>query len=296
MVDHIKAAFAARIDKLTWMTPATRTRAKEKLGTLYIGVGYPETWIDYAQLSIVRGDAVGNLERAELFEYRRNLAKLDKPVDTTAWAMLPHVVNAINLPIQNAINFPAAILQPPYFDPAASPAANYGAIGATIGHEISHSFDDQGAQFDARGRLADWWTKEDREHFERAGAALAKQYDAYQPLPDLHVNGKLTLSENIADLAGLSAAHDGWLRSLRGQPAEAAFGFSGEQQFFLAFAQSWRTKMREALLRQQIITDGHAPAQYRGVIVRNLDAWYTAFDVKAGQSLYLAPKDRVQVW
>jgi putative endopeptidase len=296
MVDNIRAAFAARIDKLTWMTPATRTRAKETLGTLYFGVGYPETWIDYAGLSIVRGDAVGNFERAEAFEYRRNLAKLDKPVDNATWAMLPHVVNAINLPIQNAINFPAAILQPPYFDPSAPAAANYGAIGATIGHEISHSFDDQGAQFDAQGKLADWWTKEDRAHFEAAGRALARQFDAYKPFPDLHVNGTLTLSENIADLAGLSAAHDGWLRSLGGKPAKVVQGLTGEQQFFLAYAQSWRTKMREPLLRQLIITDGHAPAQYRALIVRNLDGWYTAFGIKPGQSLYLAPKDRVQVW
>lgn len=296
MVDNIRAAFAARIDKLSWMTPATRTHAKEKLGTLYVGVGYPETWVDYSALSIVRGDAVGNLERAELFEYKRSVAKLDKPVNNATWAMLPHVVNAINLPIQNAINFPAAILQPPYFDPAASPASNYGAIGATIGHEISHSFDDQGAQFDAHGKLADWWTKEDRAHFEAAGEALAHQFDAYKPFPDLHVNGKLTLSENIADLAGLAAAYDGWQRSLKGKPAPAVQGMTGDQQFFIAYAQSWRTKMREPLLRQLIITDGHAPAQYRAVIVRNLDAWYTAFGAKPGQALYLAPKDRVQVW
>jgi len=296
MVDAIRAAFASRIDKLDWMAPATKAKAKEKLATLYVGVGYPEKWIDYSGLEVVRGDAAGNAQRAELFEYRRCLAKLNQPVDSTEWAMTPQTVNAINLPVQNALNFPAAILQPPFFDPAAPPAVNYGAIGSTIGHEISHSFDDQGAQFDAHGKLLDWWTQEDRAHFEAAGAKLAAQYDAYRPLPDLHVNGKLTLSENIADLAGLCAAHDAWRKSAGGREVAAVRGESGQQQFFLAYAQTWRTKMREPALRQQIITDGHAPAQYRADIVRNLDAWYPAFDAKLGQALYLAPKDRVRVW
>jgi predicted metalloendopeptidase len=202
----------------------------------------------------------------------------------------------VNLPLQNALNFPAAILQPPFFDPDAPAAANYGSIGAVIGHEISHSFDDTGAQFDAHGKLSDWWTKEDRAHFEASGAQLAAQYDGYKPFPDLHLNGKLTLGENIADLAGLAATHDAWLISLGGKPAPEVQGLTGEQQFFLAFAQCWRGKARESALRQQIITDGHSPHRYRAVTVRNLNAWYAAFDVKAGQGLYLAPKDRVQVW
>ena len=296
MVKNIIAAFRTRIDKLDWMTPATKAKAKEKLGTLYVGVGYPDTWMDYSALEVSRKDWYGNVERAEMFEYRRSLAKLGKPVDMTEWCMTPQTVNAVNLPLQNALNFPAAILAPPFFDPAAPAAFNYGAIGSVIGHEISHSFDDQGAQFDARGTLKDWWTKEDRAHFEAAGGQLAAQYDAYRPFPDVHVNGKLTLSENIADVAGLAAAHDAWLMSLGGKPAPEAQGMTGEQQFFVAFAQGWRGKEREAALRQQIIVDGHSPSEYRGDSVRNFDAWYAAFAVKPGQKLYLAPKDRVQVW
>ena len=296
MVRNIRAAFAERIDKLSWMAPATKAKAKEKLATLYVGVGYPERFIDYSGLSIVRGDVLGNVDRAERFEYQRCLAKLGHPVDVTEWAMSPQTVNAINLPLQNALNFPAAILAPPFFDPAGTTPANYGAIGSTIGHEISHSFDDQGAQFDAQGKLVDWWTKEDRRHFEAAGEKLAAQYDAYEPLPNLHINGKLTLSENIADLAGLSATHDAWRKNEAQKPTPKLQGFSAEQQFFLAYNRSWRGKSREEALRQQLITDGHAPERYRAETVRNLDAWYPAFDVRPGQKLFLAPKDRVQVW
>ena len=296
MVKNIISAFDQRIDKLDWMAPATKAQAKEKLKTLYVGVGYADRWMDYSGLQIVRGDAVGNAERTERFIYRQDIAKLGKPVDMTEWCMTPQTVNAVNLPLQNALNFPAAILQPPFFDPTAPSALNYGAIGAVIGHEISHSFDDQGAQFDAQGRLTDWWTKEDRAHFEASGAQLAAQYDGYKPFPDLHVNGKLTLSENIADLAGLAATHDAWLASLGGQPAPTVQGMTGEQQLFLAFGQAWRGKMREPAERQRIITDGHSPGRYRAATVRNIDAWYDAFGVKPGQALYLAPKDRVRVW
>jgi putative endopeptidase len=296
MVRNIIAAFRDRIDKLDWMAPETKTKAKEKLATLYVGVGYPDRWIDYSALEVTRGDAFGNAERAERFEYQRALGDLGKPVDMTEWQMTPQTVNAVNLPLQNALNFPAAILQPPFFDPAGSAAMSYGSIGAVMGHEISHSFDDQGAQFDAHGLLADWWTQSDRAHFVASGAQLAAQYDAYQPYPDLHVNGKLTLSENIADLAGLAATHDAWMMSLAGKPAPVVGGWTGEQQFFLSFAQGWRAKLREAAERQRIITDGHAPPRYRADTVRNLDAWYTAFEVKPGQKLYLAPKERVRVW
>jgi predicted metalloendopeptidase len=296
MVRNIMEAFRQRIDRLDWMAPETRARAKAKLATLSVGVGYPDKWRDYSGLEVVRGDALGNAERAGLFEYRRNLKKLGQPIDRGEWVMTPQTVNAVNLPVMNAMNFPAAILQPPYFDSQRTAAMNYGATGATIGHEISHSFDDQGALFDETGRLHNWWTREDFAHFQAAGAELVKQYDGYRPFPDLAVNGKLTLSENIADVAGLAATYDAYRLSLGGKPAPAVQGLSGDQQFFLAFTQSWRQKIREPALRQRILTDGHAPAQYRGETVRNLDAWYAAFDVKPGEKLYLAPADRVRVW
>jgi predicted metalloendopeptidase len=296
MADDLKSAFGHRIDSLAWMSQTTKSRAKEKLATLIVGVGYPDRWQNYASLKIVKGDALGNLQRAELFEYRRQLAKLHQPVDRHEWWMTPQTVNAVNLPLQNALNFPAAILQPPYFDPASDDAHNYGAIGAIIGHEISHSFDDQGSQFDAHGRLANWWTKEDFEHFKAASERLAAQYDSYRPFPDLAVNGHQTLSENIADLAGLAVAFDAYTLSLHGKPAPVLDGFTGEQRFFIAFAQSWRNKMREAALRHRIATDGHAPASYRAATVRNLDPWYAAFSVTPNHKMYLASKDRVRIW
>jgi putative endopeptidase len=296
MVKDLLTAYHARISRLDWMSPKTKEKALAKLATLRVGVGYPDKWKDYSSLQIVRGDALGNLRRAEMFEYDRNLAKLHEPVDRGEWVMVPQEVNAVNLPLANALNFPAAILQAPYFDSQADAAINYGAIGATIGHEISHSFDDTGALFDAQGRLANWWTPEDLAHFQAAGAKLAAQFDAYKPFPDLNVHGKQTLSENIADVAGLSAAHDAYLLSLNGKKPPVQQGLTGDQRFFLAFTQSWREKEREEALRQQITTDGHAPAEYRGDTVRNLDAWYPAFAVKPGEKLYLTPKDRVQVW
>jgi putative endopeptidase len=296
MVKNLSAAFARRIDALDWMTPATKEKAKAKLSALKVGVGYPDRWRDYSGLEVVKGDAFGNAWRAERFEYERNLKKLGQPVDRGEWVMTPQTVNAVNLPAMNAMNFPAAILQPPYFDPQRPLAMDYGAIGAIIGHEISHSFDDQGSQFDASGRLKNWWTDEDRAHFEASATKLVKQYDAYRPFPDIAVNGKLTLSENIADVAGLAAAYDAYRMSLQGQPAPVVEGLTGDQQFFLSFAQSWRGKAREPALRQQVVGDGHAPGEYRADTVRNLDAWYDAFDVKPGQALYLAPPERVRVW
>jgi putative endopeptidase len=296
MADDLKKAFGRRIDSLSWMSPATKARAKEKLATLIVGVGYPDHWEDYGSLQIVKGDALGNLQRAQLFEYQRQLAKLHQPVDRSEWWMTPQTVDAVNLPLQNALNFPAAILQPPFFDPAADDAHNYGSMGAIIGHEISHSFDDQGSQFDAQGRLDNWWTKEDFDHFKAAGEALAAQYDAYRPFPDLAVNGHQTLSENIADLAGLAVAFDAYGLSLQGKPAPVRDGFTGEQRFFISFGQSWRSKEREAALRNLIASDGHAPPQYRAATVRNLDPWYAAFSVTPNQKMYLAPKDRVRIW
>jgi endothelin-converting enzyme/putative endopeptidase len=291
MVSNIVDAFSKRIDKLDWMAPATRAQAQQKLKTLYVGVGYPDKWKSYAGLKVSPTDAFGNAVRAEEFAYGQELAKLGHKPDKTEWSMPPQLVNAVNLPLQNALNFPAAILQPPFFDPKASDASNYGSIGAIIGHEISHSFDDQGAQFDAQGRLRDWWTKADAEHFQQASQKLVAQYSAYKPFPDLAVNGQLTLSENLADLAGLAAAYDA-LHAGGGK----AVGEEADREFFTGYARSWRTKMREASERRGILTDGHAPPRYRTATVRNLDAWYKAFNVQPGQALYLPPEQRVRVW
>jgi predicted metalloendopeptidase len=296
MVRNLIAAFARRIDQIEWMAPETKAKGKAKLAVLKIGVGFPDHWIDYSGFKVVAGDALGNAQRAELFEYHRNLAKLGRPVDRSEWVMTPQTVNAVNLPVMNAMNFPAAILQPPYFDPKRPRVMDYGAMGATIGHEISHSFDDQGALFDATGKLQNWWTPADFDHFKEASQRLAKQYDQYRPFPDLALNGQQVLSENIADLAGLSVAYDGWRLSLNGQPAPVVDGFTGDQQFFISFAQSWRGKTREPALRQQIITDGHAPNEYRADTIRNISAWYPAFDVKPTEKLYLAPDERVRIW
>ena len=290
------AAFRRRIDALDWMSRQTKEKAKAKLSVLKVGVGYPDRWRDYSGLEVVRGDALGNWQRAELFQYRYAIAKLTRPVDRSEWVMNPHLVNAVNLPAMNALNFPAAILQPPYFDPQRPRVMDYAAIGAIIGHEISHSFDNEGALFDAEGRLRNWWTEEDYAHFRASAEKLTKQYDAYRPFPDIHVNGEQTLGENIADLAGVAAAYDAYRISLGGNEAPPFQGFTGDQQFFISFGQTWRNKTREPALRQQVITDGHAPAEYRADAVRNLDAWYAAFQPKPGEKLYLAPPDRVRIW
>jgi predicted metalloendopeptidase len=296
MVHNLIAAFGRRIDQLDWMAPETKTKAKAKLGVLKIGVGFPDHWIDYSDLKIRSDDALGNVQRAELFEYHCKRAKLGQPVDRSEWVMTPQTINAVNLPAMNAMNFPAAILQPPFFDPDQPAVMDYGAMGAIIGHEISHSFDDQGALFDATGKLNNWWTPADFEHFKTAAARLVKQYDQYRPFPDLALNGQQVLSENIADLAGLAVAYDAWQLSLGGKPAPTVDGFTGDQQFFISFAQSWRDKTREPALRQQVITDGHAPSEYRTDTVRNLNAWYQAFDVKPIDKLYLSPDERVRIW
>ena len=296
MVGRLLAAFRERIDRLDWMAPETKARAKAKLAVLKVGVGYPDRWRDYSGLRVDAADAFGDAERAGLFDYGQSLARLGQPVDRDEWVMTPQTVNAVNLPAMNALNFPAAILQPPFFDPRAPAAVDYANTGATIGHEISHSFDDQGALFDASGRLSKWWTDEDLAHFRAAAAKLAAQFSAYEPYPGLHVNGQQTLGENIADLAGLEAAHDAYLLLTSGRPAPASNGFADEQQFFIGYAQGWRTKAREAAERQDLITDGHALPRYRAQVVRNLDAWYAAFDVKPGQALYLAPDLRVRMW
>jgi putative endopeptidase len=296
MVDNIKAAFAKRMQAIDWMAPSTKQEALKKVETIVVGVGYPDHWRNYSSLMITPDNAYANQKNAGLFEYRNQIAKIGKPMDRAEWWMPPQLVNAVNLPVQNALNFPAAILVKPFFDPNADPAFNYGGIGATIGHEISHSFDNNGALFDSTGRLRNWWTPQDFAKFQQAGEALAKQYDAYEALPGLHVNGKLTLGENIADVAGLSAAYDAYKASLGGKPAPVIDGFTGDQRFFIAYAQSWATKMREEALRQRIATDGHAPGNFRALTVRNVDAWYPAFKVQPGQKLYLAPNQRVKIW
>ncbi len=296
MVASIVAAFSRRIDALSWMSASTKAKAKEKLATLRVGIGYPDAWADDSALTVARDDAFGNVERAESWDSHRRMASIGKPLDRGQWEMPAQVVNAQNLPIRNALSFPAGILAAPFFDPASTAAANYGSIGAVIGHEISHSFDDQGSKFDAQGRFASWWTPEDYAHFEASGAALAAQFSAYKPFPDASVDGKLTLGENIADLAGLAAAYDAWRASLAGALPPTQDGLTGDQQFFLAFAQTWQEKIRDEAVREHLTTDTHAPPRFRALTVRNLDDWYGPFDVKAGDPLFLSPGERVRVW
>jgi putative endopeptidase len=296
MVTNIVAAFRKRIEGLTWMSAATKAEAQAKLDTLYVGVGYGESWHDYSGYEVKAGDLFGNLWRGDLAYYRQQIARIGSPIDRKEWSMTAQTINAVNLPLQNALNFPAAILQPPFFDPQAPAAANYGSIGAVIGHEISHTFDSEGATFDSKGRVRNWWTPDDLAHFEAAIGKLATQYDTYKPFPDLALNGKQTLGENIADLAGLIASYDAYKTSLGGQPAAPQDGLSGDQEFFIAFAQAWAEKDRDAALRQQVMTDVHSPGQYRVLAVRNIDAWYATLDVKPGEKEYLAPADRIHIW
>ncbi len=296
MVAGLIAAYQHRIDALSWMAPSTKAEAKAKLRTLRVSIGYPDTWPSYDGLTVSATDAYGNADRVIAFTYAKSIADLREPVDRSMWVMTPQTVNAVNMPAMNALNFPAAILQPPFFDAKRSDAMNYGGIGAVIGHEISHSFDNLGAAFDSQGRMRNWWTPSDFAHFKASTHALALQYDAYHPLPDLAINGQQTLSENIADLAGLTAAYDALHASLGGRPAPMVGGLTGDQQLFLSWAQIWRTKFREPALRRQILTNGHSPGPWRALTVRNLDPWYAAFDVKPGEKLYLTPSQRVRIW
>jgi predicted metalloendopeptidase len=296
MTDNILFAYRARIANAGWMSAETKAKALSKLAALKIGLGYPDAWTDYASLRIVRGDAVGNLRRAERFKYASALARLKGPVDPTEWAIDPQTVGAVIIFSPNATDFASGVLQPPYFDPEGDRASNYGSAGAGIGHEISHSFDELGDQYDDQGRLVNWWTADDQARFHAAQAPLITQFGAYCPLTDLCVNGKTTVSENTADLAGLLAAHDAYVRSLNGKPDVIKGGLTGEQRFFVAFGQRWRKLQGEAALRQQILTDIHAPGVFRSDTVRNLEAWYAAFDIKPGDRLYLEPDKRVRVW
>ncbi len=296
LVKNIIAAMDARLASLTWMDEATKAQARAKLAAFTPKIGYPDKWRDYSKLPIVRGDALGNYLRANDFETQHDIDKLGKPIDRSEWGMTPMTVNAYANPLWNEIVFPAAILQPPFFDPNADAAVNYGGIGAVIGHEISHHFDDQGRKFDKNGALADWWTPQDVERFKKLTDKVVAQYAQYEPIKGHHINGELTLGENMADLAGINVAYDGYRRALGGATAPVLDGYSGDQRFFLGFAQVWRTKYREPNLLQRLTTDRHTPNNWRPQVVRNLDAWYKAFDVKPGEALYLKPEDRAKVW
>ncbi len=296
LVRNLVKAMDARLAKLEWMAPETREKARVKLAAFRPKIGYPDKWRDYSALSVDRNDLWGNVLRATEFEYQRQIGKLGKPVDRNEWFMTPQTVNAYANPLMNEIVFPAAILQPPFFDSKADDAVNYGGIGAVIGHEISHHFDDQGRKFDMNGNLADWWTKEDVTRFDALAKRVVDQYGAYEPLPGKKVNGDLTLGENIADLAGVTIAYDAYKMSLGGKAAKKIDGYTGDQRFFLGFGQVWRNKYREPVLLQQLTTDPHTPGHFRPYVVRNIDAWYSSFGVKSGEKFYLKPEDRAHIW
>jgi endothelin-converting enzyme/putative endopeptidase len=296
IVANLIAAFRVRLENITWMAPETKKEAITKLGTLQVSIGYPDHWRSYAAYDVTPDNLFANLWKASLFEYHYSISRIGKPTDRKEWCMTPQTVNAVNLPLDNSLNFPAAILQPPFFDPKAPAAHNYGAIGTVIGHEISHTFDSEGAAFDSMGRVRNWWTPEDLAHFKTVTSALAAQYDTYTPFPDLHINGRQTLGESIADVAGLAAAYDAYHASLKGSEAPKVDNLTGDEQFFIAFGQNWGSVTRDAALRQQVLSDPHAPGEYRALTVRNEDGWYSAFDIRPTDKLYLVPKDRVRIW
>jgi putative endopeptidase len=297
LVHNLTDAYRSSIQSLDWMSPATKAAAEDKLSKLAVKIGYPDKWRDYSTLVIKRDDLVGNLQRAAQLGHQRALDKLGKPVDRSEWFMNPQTVNAYYNPPMNEIVFPAAILQQPFFNPQADDAINYGAIGAVIGHEISHAFDDQGRRYDGDGNLRDWWTPEDAQRFTAKTQALVAQYNSYSPLPGTQVNGELTLGENIADLSGLTVAHRAYLNSLRGTPSPVLDGFTGDQRFFLGYAQIWRSKERDESLRNSLLTDVHSPGMFRtNGVVPNVDAFYQAFDVKPGDKLYRPPAERIHIW
>ena len=293
---NVIAAFTRRVETATWLSPASRTQALAKLTALYFGVGYPEKWMDYSHLIVNPADAVGNLQRLSEFQYRATVAKLGKPVDKSEWSIAPQRAGAVLLFQQNSYNFAAALLQLTKFDPSASDAANYGAIGAIVGHEVSHFIDTLGAEYEADGRFRRWWTAEDMAQYQALTEPLIKQIASYQPLPDMAINGKVTLVENLADLGGLAAAFDAHRLALAAKQNDKEYVRQQDRQFFLGFARSWRGKMPEAALRKYLANDNHAPENYRIAIVRNIDAWYDAFNVQPGQKFYLEPKARVRIW
>jgi len=297
LVSNLLKAYQADIKTLTWMSPATRDKALEKINEFTPKIGYPVHWRDYSAYDVQRDDLIGDIQRGGLFEWNRNLNRINQPVDRTEWGMTPPTINAYYNPAFNEIVFPAAILQAPFFDPKADDAANYGGIGAVIGHEISHGFDDQGSKYDGHGVFNNWWTKEDRTNFDAKTTALVKQYDTYEPLPGLHVIGKNTLGENIADNAGIAIALKAYHISLNGKPAAVISGYTGDQRFYLSFGQIWRTKQRDSSLRTQTLSNEHSPAEFRVIgPTRNQDEWYDAFGVKPGDKYYLPPDQRVHLW
>jgi predicted metalloendopeptidase len=297
LVANLLEAFRLSIDELDWMSPATKVEAQKKLAAFTVKIGYPSKWKDYSALTIAKDDLAGNMLRSAAVEHARAVGKLGKAIDRTEWLMTPQTVNAYYYPPMNEIVFPAAILHPPFFNVAADDATNYGAIGAVIGHEISHGFDDQGRKYDGQGTLRDWWTAEDGERFKQRAVRLVEQYSAYSPLDSMKVNGELTLGENIGDLSGLAVAHKAYLLSLNGRPAPVIDGFSGDQRFFMGWSQVWRRKYREEDLRSRLMTDPHSPSEYRcNGIVTNMNEFYRAFDVKPGDRLYRPPEERVEIW
>lgn len=297
LVANLRVAFEQSIDSLDWMGPQTKEEAKRKLAAFSVKVGYPDKWRDYSRLDVRPDDLLGNLRRVNEFEFLRQMDRLGKPVDRSEWGMTPQTVNAYYSPPMNEIVFPAAILQPPFFNLQADDAINYGGIGAVIGHEISHGFDDSGSKYDGKGNLRNWWTENDQNEFVKRSDQLVKQYDQYQPLPGINLNGKFTLGENIGDLGGLSVAYTAYKLSLGGQKSPSMDGFTGEQRFFIGWGQVWRRKYREAEMRKRIKTDPHSPSQYRcNGIVSNLDAYYEAFGVEPGSPMYIEPTKRVRIW
>ena len=297
LVQNILAAYRIGIDSLAWMSPETKVQAKDKLAHFTVKIGYPDKPRDYAALEIKRGDLLGNATRRDIFQYNDAISRLSKPVDRTRWGMTPQTVNAYYNPSNNEIVFPAAILQPPFFNVAADDAVNYGAIGAVIGHEVGHGFDDQGRKSDGSGNLRDWWTPSDAQAFEARTTKLGAQYAVINPIDDLHINPVLTMGENIGDLSGLAQAYRAYHVSLHGKEAPVIDGFTGDQRFFIGFAQIWRTKFRDEALRQQLLTDPHSPGMYRAFVpLINNDAFDAAFGVQPGDKMYVAPADRVKIW
>jgi len=297
LVADLEAALSRRIDALDWMTPPTKTRAHEKLAAFTPKIGYPDKWKDYSKLGVRRDDLLGNVRRASEWQWNYQVERLDKPVDRGEWQMTPQEINAYYNPSNNEIVFPAAILQPPFFDPNADAAVNFGAIGAVIGHEMGHGFDDQGRKFGPDGAMRDWWTPADAQVFTARTARLIKQFSDFEPLPGLKVNGANTVGENIGDLGGLNVAHEAYRISLQGRPAPVIDGLTGDQRFFLAYAQVWREKYRDGALREMVISNEHSPSQFRvNGPLPNIDDWYQAFDVQPGDKLYIQPQERVRIW
>jgi putative endopeptidase len=297
LVANLRIALGHRIDNLSWMSAETKAAAQEKLAKFTVKIGYPNKWRDYSALEVRPDDLFGNIDRAGTFNWQYQLGRMNGPVDKDEWGMTPQTVNAYYNSSNNEIVFPAAILQPPFFDPAADPAVNYGGIGGVIGHEIGHGFDDQGSKSDGDGVLRNWWTPEDKANFDALTTRLGAQYDTYEPLPGYHIQGGLTMGENIGDASGVAVGLEAYHLSLHGQPAPVLDGTTGEQRFFYGWAQVWESKMRDEALKQQVATDPHSPAEFRVIgPLRNLDAWYDAFDVQPGSKYYLAPADRVRIW